>query len=89
MLEEVTYTPEEQEAGLNKARLICNASREEADRFDTNEAYAKWVCEMAGLESLPESALNSYAEQHGDKDVNELEAALVEPAERSARRSEA
>ena len=73
-------TPE-QEAGLTKARLICNASREEADRFNTNEAYAKWVCEMAGLESLPESALNSYVEQHSDKAIAELEAALVEPAE--------
>jgi len=34
-------TPE-QEAGLTKARLICNASRAAEDRFGTNEAYAKW-----------------------------------------------
>jgi hypothetical protein len=65
-------TPE-QEAGLTKARLICNASRAAEDRFGTNEAYAKWVCEMAGLESLPKSALNSYAEQHSNRTVEELE----------------
>lgn len=69
-------TPE-QEAGLTKARLICNASRDPADQFETNEAYAAWVVEMAGLEAMPETALDSYVEQHSDKTVEELEAALV------------
>lgn len=74
-------TPE-QEDGLTKARLICNASRAVDERFETNEAYAAWVCEMAGLESLPDSALDSYAEQHVDKTIADLEAALIEvPAE--------
>lgn len=68
-------TPEQTD-GLTKARLVCNASRAAEDRFDTNEAYAAWVCQMAGIDELPATALDSYAEQHAASSIADLEAAL-------------
>lgn len=68
----------EQAEGLTKARLRCNLDRAPDDRFATNDDYEKWVCEMAGLESLPDTALNSYIEQHASVTVEELEAMIAE-----------
>lgn len=63
--------------GITKARLVCNVAREADDRFDTNEDYATWVASMAGLEELPESAVDSYVEQHFESEIADLEAAIV------------
>ena len=66
--------------GLTKARLVCNESRAGTDDplFETNDDYAAWVCKMAGLDKLPDYALNSYVEQHDDKDIPTLEVAVEE-----------
>lgn len=70
-------TPEQID-GITKARLICNLSRSADEQFADNDSYVAWVCEMAGLESLPETAADSYVEQHADKAIADLEAELAE-----------
>ena len=78
------YTDAERDEGTTKARLLCNATRDADSQFDTNDAYVKWVCEMAKLDSLPVEAADSYVAQHADKAVKDLEAAVAEhlaPAE--------
>ena len=70
-------TPEQID-GLSKARLRCNLDRAVVDQFADNDAYATWVCEMVGIDSLPEEALDSYAAQHEAVTVKELETQLSE-----------
>lgn len=72
-----TYTAEQRAEGLTKARLRCNLDRAPEDRFADDDSYAAWVCEMAGLEALPGTALDSYVEQHAETTVAELEAAIA------------
>lgn len=70
-------TPEQID-GITKARLICNLSRAADEQFADNDAYTAWVCRMAGIASLPDSALDSYVEQHADKEIPTLEAEVAE-----------
>jgi hypothetical protein len=71
-------TEEELNDGITKARLVYNLTRNLEDQFVDNDSYSAWVCEMAGLTTLPESAVISYVEQHADKEIVDLEAELEE-----------
>ena len=66
--------------GITKARLVCNVDRKIEDQFADNAAYVAWVCQFAGLETLPDYAADSYAAQHAGKTVEELEAEVAAAA---------
>ena len=76
----MTFTTAQIE-GITKARLIRNLACEANEQFADAAAYVAWVCQMAGIKELPESAADSYAVQHAAKSVNWLEAELATAAE--------
>lgn len=64
--------------GLTKARLMANLVDRAGDaQFADDDAYVAFVCAAAGLEALPASALDSYVDQHADKAIKDLEAAIT------------
>lgn len=69
-------TPEQVD-GITKARLTSNLTRPLSERFATNADYEAWVCEMAGLETLPPEAADSYAAQFSGQTIQELEDAVT------------
>lgn len=64
--------------GITKARLIGNAALAASGKplHDDNDAYLAYVCASAGIETLPDAAADSYAAQHADKTIAQLEAEL-------------
>lgn len=65
--------------GITKARLIDSIAQVQSGQSvckDDAEYIAK-VCSSAGLETLPDYAADSYAEQHAGKTIAELEAELA------------
>jgi len=66
--------------GITKARLIGNAALAASGKtlHDDNDAYLAYVCQSAGIETLPDAAADSYAAQHADKTIAQLEAELNE-----------
>lgn len=70
--------------GITKARLVCNLSRGADEQFGDNDTYVAWVCQMAGIKSLPDSALESYVEQHADKEIPVLEDEVTAKLDESA-----
>ena len=80
--------------GITKARLVCNLARASGNdpQFDTDADYVTFVTTTVNLESLPDSAADSYATQHADKTIEgleaELAAALATKVEREAKVAE-
>lgn len=74
-----TYSAEERAEGITKARLAANITLTKANQpmHVDDDAYAAFVCASAGLETLPDSAAESYYAQYADKTVYELEQDLI------------
>ena len=64
--------------GITKARLVASIAllQDNQTPYADNDAYITKVCTDAGLTSLPDSAAESYANQHAGKTIAELEAEL-------------
>lgn len=72
--------------GITKARLIDSIAQVQSGQSvckDDAEYIAK-VCPSAGLETLPDYAADSYAEQHAGKTIAELEAELAAAIDKAA-----
>lgn len=66
--------------GITKARLLTNIAlaASGATLYADDAAYSAHVCASAGLDTLPDSAADSYAAQYMDKTIEALEQALVD-----------
>jgi len=66
--------------GITKARLTANIALAASGKplYDDNAAYEAFVCESAGIDTLPDAAADSYAAQHAGKTVAELETELAD-----------
>lgn len=77
-----TYTNTERTEGITKARLVANITLAKSGQplHVDDDAYVAFVCTSASLATLPETAAESYFEQHAGKTVEELEQELVDAA---------
>ena len=72
--------------GITKARLTGSIARLQAREqpFADDAAYIAFVCESAGLSELPDSAADSYAAQHANQTIAEMEQALADAIDKAA-----
>lgn len=72
--------------GITKARLVGSIAKVNAGEqpYADDAAYVAFICTSAGLESLPDSAADSYAAQHADKTIAELEQELAAAIDKAA-----
>lgn len=76
--------------GITKARLVASIEQLKNNKppYENDEAYITKVCADAGLTSLPDFAAESYAAQHADKIIADLEKELEAVAENSTIRED-
>ena len=72
--------------GITKARILSSLARLQAREqpFADDAAYIAFVCESAGLSELPDSAADSYAAQHANQTIAEMEQALADAIDKAA-----
>lgn len=75
-----TYTESERLDGITKARLVANIALAQSGQplHVDDAAYLVFVCTSANIETLPDTAADSYYEQYANKTVEELEQELVD-----------
>ena len=71
-----TYTDAQRAEGVTKARLAANASRPSNQQFAADADYTAFVCNAAGIATLPTTAADSYAGQYASQTVAQLQTAL-------------
>jgi hypothetical protein len=66
--------------GITKSRLAANIALVQSGKppHADDAAYVAFVCAAAGLETLPDYAADSYAQQYAGKTITELEQALAD-----------
>jgi len=69
--------------GITKARLVANIANasDPAKQIATDADYIAYVCKMAGVDTLPDEALDSYAAQHAGESIEGLELRLADALE--------
>jgi len=69
--------------GITKARLVANIANasDPAKQIATDAEYVAYVCKMAGIDALPDEALDSYAAQHAGESIEGLELRLADALE--------
>jgi hypothetical protein len=74
------YSPEERADGITKSRLAASIALVQSGKppHADDAAYVAFVCESAGLETLPDYAADSYADQFSGKTIAELEKELAD-----------
>ena len=72
--------------GITKARILASIAEVQANKmpYTDDAAYLLHVCAAAKLETLPDSAADSYATQHADKTIAELEQELAAAIDKAA-----
>lgn len=72
--------------GITKARLVGSIAKVNAGEqpYADDAAYVAFICTSAGLESLPDSAADSYAAKHAGKTIAELEQELAAAIDKAA-----
>jgi hypothetical protein len=72
--------------GITKARILASIAEAQANKipYRDDAAYLLHVCAAANLETLPDYAADSYADQHADKTVAELEQELAAAIDKAA-----
>ena len=66
--------------GITKARIVASTAQIQAGKpaYADDADYVAHVCESAGLETLPDYAADSYAQQYAGKTIAELETELAD-----------
>jgi len=66
--------------GITKARLVANIANanDPEKQFATNDDYVSYVCKTADLDTLPETAIDSYVEQYANETIESLEIRLAD-----------
>jgi len=69
--------------GITKARLVANIANasDPAKQIATDADYIAYVCKMAGIDTLPDEALDSYVAQHAGESIEGLELRLADALE--------
>ena len=69
--------------GITKARLVANIANasDPAKQIATDADYITYVCKMAGIDALPDEALDSYVVQHWGASIEDLEIRLADALE--------